>query len=76
MAAESAGIRFYLANGCGDCHGSSAEGGNQGPTLIGASCELIFDNLTGNDPHPITVNVDQVFTPTALPDMEAWLNSL
>jgi hypothetical protein len=66
------GMTFYTANGCNNCHGANAEGG-AGPTLIGLSCDLIFDNLSGADPHPVTVNG---MTRQDAADLKAYLDSL
>ncbi len=49
------GAAYYTANGCAGCHGSDGSNGFA-PNIVGASCELIFDNLTGADPHPVTID--------------------
>lgn len=69
----TAGEAFYIANGCGACHGVSAEGG-VGPALVGAACALIFDKLTGADTH-VGGTVDGV-TQTDTENLAAWLASL
>ncbi len=65
-------VRLYILNNCGSCHGTAAAGGT-GPTLIGVGCELIFLNLSDNDPHPLTV---EGVTRQDAADLEAYLNSL
>ena len=66
------GIRLYVRHNCGSCHGTDAAGGS-GPPLIGVGCDLIFLNLSGDDPHPLTV---EGVTKQDAADLEAYLNLL
>jgi hypothetical protein len=68
----TAGQTFFGDNGCAGCHGAEA-GGGLGPALTGADCSLIFDNLSGADDHPATI---EGVTEQDAADLEAWLSSL
>jgi hypothetical protein len=67
-----AGQAFYNANGCAGCHAADGSG-VVGPNIQDATAEEIFANLSGADPHPVTV---AGVTQEDAEDVAAWLNSL
>ena len=68
-----AGETFYMANGCGNCHGANANDGFA-PSLVGAAFSNLFDKTSGNENHAGGV-VDGVTEQDAA-DLAAWLGSL
>ena len=69
----AAGGTFYLANGCGACHGAN---GNDGfaPDVTTADCALLFDKMSGNVSH--AGGTFEGVTEQDAADLEAWLGSL
>ena len=64
---------FYMANGCANCHGPNANDGFA-PSLVGASCDLLFDTMIGTVSHS-GGTVDGVTQQDAA-DLADWLASL
>ena len=67
------GEAFYAANGCANCHGANANDGFA-PSLVGASCSLLFDKMSGAVSH--NGGTAEGVTEQDAADLEAWLASL
>ena len=73
VGTAATGEAFYAANGCANCHGANANDGFA-PSLVGASCSLLFDKMIGVVSH--NGGIVEGVTEQDAADLEAWLASL
>jgi ubiquinol-cytochrome c reductase cytochrome c subunit len=73
--------RELFLTGCSSCHGLNAQGGNQGPSLIGVGeSAVIFQVSTGRmplaNPGPQAPRKDPVYTEAQIDQLAAYIGSL